>query len=83
MIVLTCKLFPEDERLEFSTPEDAAGFLCSFVPDDFVLEIDGNSYSWNELRLDTNNILERVKELEIIMDHLEWCLDIDEAFYKE
>ncbi len=83
MIVLVCKLYPQDERLEFTSPEDAAEFLCSFVPHDFVLEIDGNSYSWEDLRLANGDIKERTKELEIIMDHLDWCLEIDEAFYKE
>lgn len=83
MIILVCKLFPEDERLEFKSPEDVADFLTKFVPCDFKLEIDGNAYSWSQLCLASEEMLERHKEIAIILDHLEWCLEIDEAFYKD
>ncbi len=82
MIILVCKLFPKDERLEFTSPMDAADFLTSFLPCDFKLEIDGNAYSWSELCA-SEELIERHKEIAIILDHLEWCLEIDEAFYKD
>lgn len=83
MIILVCKLFPKNERLEFESPEEAADFLTNFVPYDFVLEIDGNSYSWSQLRLAINDMPERHKEISIILEHLNWCLDLDEAFFKD
>jgi len=82
MIILVCKLYPQDERLEFATPEDVADFLTGFVPSDFKLEIDGNAYSWSELCA-SEELQERHKEIAIILDHLSWCLEIDEAFYKD
>jgi hypothetical protein len=83
MIILVCKLFPKDERLEFNSPEDVVDFLAQFLPCDFKLEIDGNSYSWSQLCLSNKDMLDKHKEIATILDHLEWCLEIDEAFYKE
>ncbi len=83
MIILICTSFSHNARLEFISPEDAADFLTGFVPNDFKLEIDGNLYSWSDLHLSCNCIQARRKELALIMDYLRWCLDIDEAFYKD
>lgn len=83
-----CSSNQEQEQLcTFDKPYDAAGWLTQFVAVDFTLIIDGREYPWPErfhLILPTSpRHLKLHEEVDMILAHIMWCLDINEAFYQD